>query len=107
MEFLDKVSHACLVKIEVASHADAYTLFESLNNRGMPLTAIDLIKNKLLARLESIEPGKVDHYFGTGIVSCYSVTTTPSRNASSASITTPSRINSKRSTRFRSPLDPT
>ncbi|MGI6347305.1 MAG: DUF262 domain-containing protein [Limisphaerales bacterium] len=64
MEFLDKVSHACLVKIEVASHADAYTLFESLNNRGMPLTAIDLIKNKLLARLESIEPGKVDHYFG-------------------------------------------
>ena len=29
----------------------------------MPLTAIDLIKNKLLARLESIEPGKVDHYF--------------------------------------------
>lgn len=63
MEFLDKVSHACLVKIEVASHADAYTLFESLNNRGMPLTAIDLIKNKLLARLESIEPGKVDHYF--------------------------------------------
>lgn len=64
MEFLDKVSLACLVKIEVASHADAYTLFESLNNRGMPLTAIDLIKNKLLARLESIEPGKVDHYFG-------------------------------------------
>ena len=64
MAFLDKVSQACLVKIEVASHADAYTLFESLNNRGMPLTAIDLIKNKLLARLESIEPGKVDHYFG-------------------------------------------
>jgi len=64
MEFLDKVSHVCLVKIEVASHADAYTLFESLNNRGMPLTAIDLIKNRLLARLESIEPGKVDHYFG-------------------------------------------
>ncbi len=63
MEFLDKISLACLVKIEVASHADAYTLFESLNNRGMPLTVIDLIKNKLLARLESIEPGKVDHYF--------------------------------------------
>ncbi len=58
--FLDKVSQACLVKIEVASHADAYTLFESLNNRGMPLTAIDLIKNKLLARLETTEPGKVD-----------------------------------------------
>lgn len=63
MAFLDKVSQASLVKIEVASHADAYTLFESLNNRGMPLTAIDLIKNKLLARLETTEPGKVDHYF--------------------------------------------
>lgn len=63
MEFLDKVSQACIVKIEVASHADAYTLFESLNNRGMPLTAVDLIKNKLLARLETIEPGKVDSYF--------------------------------------------
>lgn len=63
MAFLDKVSSSCLVKIEVASHADAYTLFESLNNRGMPLTAIDLIKNKLLARLETTEPGKVDHYF--------------------------------------------
>ena len=61
--FLDKVSRACLVKIEVASHADAYTLFESLNNRGTPLTAIDLIKNKLLARLETTEPGRVDHYF--------------------------------------------
>ncbi len=63
MGFLDKLSQACLVKIDVASHADAYTLFESLNNRGMPLTAIDLIKNKLLARLETNEPGKVGYYF--------------------------------------------
>ena len=63
MAFLEKVSQASLVKIEVANHADAYTLFESLNNRGVPLTAIDLIKNKLLARLEIDEPGKVDRYF--------------------------------------------
>lgn len=63
MELLDRINHASMVKIEVASHADAYILFESLNNRGMPLTAVDLIKNKLLARLESIEPGKIDHYF--------------------------------------------
>lgn len=62
MEFLDKVSNACLVKIEVESYADAYTLFESLNNRGMPLTAIDLIKNKLLARLTSTESDSVGHY---------------------------------------------
>jgi len=63
MDFLDKVSQACLVKIEVESHADAYTLFESLNNRGMPLTVIDLIKNKLMARLETIEPGRIDTHF--------------------------------------------
>lgn len=47
-----KVSKAVLVKIEVGSHADAYTLFESLNNRGTPLTAIDLMKNLILARAE-------------------------------------------------------
>lgn len=63
MELLDKVNQASLVKIEVGSHADAYTLFESLNNRGMPLTAIDLIKNKFLSKLESFEPGNVDYYF--------------------------------------------
>lgn len=63
LAFLDKVSQACLVKIEVASHADAYVLFESLNNRGVPLTAIDLIKNKLLAQLEVDDPGKVDRHF--------------------------------------------
>lgn len=61
--FLEKVNQSCLVKIEVGSHADAYTLFESLNNRGMPLTAIDLIKNKLLAKLERSEPNNVDRYF--------------------------------------------
>ncbi|MGN0742255.1 MAG: DUF262 domain-containing protein [Candidatus Fimadaptatus sp.] len=47
-----KVSKAVLVKIEVGNHAEAYTLFESLNNRGTPLTAIDLMKNVILARAE-------------------------------------------------------
>jgi len=62
--FLQQVSQASIVKIEVASHADAYTLFESLNNRGMPLTSVDLIKNKLLAQIEAVDKGKVDYYFG-------------------------------------------
>ncbi|AMF98508.1 DUF262 domain-containing protein [Vibrio harveyi] len=62
-ELLDKVNAATLVKIEVASHSDAYTLFESLNNRGVPLTAIDLMKNKLLAKLEQVEPGSIDKSF--------------------------------------------
>src|SRR5205823_6539641 len=46
------VQQAVLVKIEVATNADAFVLFESLNNRGMPLTPVDLIKNHLLAESE-------------------------------------------------------
>lgn len=52
LRVLDAVKQAILVKIEVASHADAFVLFESLNNRGMPLTPVDLIKNHLLAESE-------------------------------------------------------
>lgn len=51
---LEKFSSATLVKIDVASHADAFVLFETLNNRGVPLSAIDLIKNKLLGHLEKV-----------------------------------------------------
>ena len=60
---LDKLNAAILVMIEVSNHADAYTLFESLNDRGTPLTAVDLIKNLLLARLDSTEGGNLDYYF--------------------------------------------
>lgn len=60
---LEKVNTATLVKIEVASTSDAYTLFESLNNRGVPLTAIDLIKNKLLAVLETQDKGSIDKQY--------------------------------------------
>ncbi|WP_226347279.1 DUF262 domain-containing protein [Agilicoccus flavus] len=45
---LTRAEQAVMVKIEVDSHADAFVLFESLNNRGTPLTPIDLIKNSLL-----------------------------------------------------------
>jgi len=61
--FLDKVNTATMIKIEVDSHSNAYTLFESLNNRGVPLTAIDLIKNKLLSKLENVNPDAIDNYF--------------------------------------------
>lgn len=52
---LNKLNSATLVKIDVATHSDAFILFETLNNRGVPLSAIDLIKNKLLGRLEKKE----------------------------------------------------
>ena len=48
-ELVNKFNSAILVLIEVETHKDAYMLFESLNNRGIPLTAIDLIKNMLIS----------------------------------------------------------
>lgn len=53
MAIYEKVKSAMVVKIEVSSHSDAYVLFESLNNRGTPLTAIDLMKNLIMANAES------------------------------------------------------
>ena len=62
-EFMGKLNRASLVKIEVGSHADAFTLFESLNNRGVPLSPLDLIKNNLLAALEKETPDSIDENF--------------------------------------------
>ena len=62
-KILDKVNSAILVMIEVSNHSDAYTLFESLNNRGTPLTSVDLIKNLLLARLDVSGDNNLDYYF--------------------------------------------
>lgn len=63
-EILEKVNTAILVIIEVSNHSDAYTLFESLNDRGTPLTALDLIKNLLLARMDVTDSDNLDYYFG-------------------------------------------
>lgn len=60
---LNKVYATILVKIEVNSNSDAFMLFESLNNRGIPLSAIDLIKNKLLAEIEKNDSMSIDVAF--------------------------------------------
>lgn len=60
---MEKLNAAILVMIEVSNHADAYTLFESLNNRGMALTSVDLIKNLLLARLDTADSAGMDEHF--------------------------------------------
>ena len=39
-----------LVQIVAPTESDAFRLFETLNDRGLPLNAADLIKNKLFAR---------------------------------------------------------
>lgn len=61
--FLDKLNSATLVQIDVLSHTDAFILFETLNNRGVPLSAIDLIKNKLLGKLERDKEDSIDENF--------------------------------------------
>lgn len=57
------VCSAVVVQITVDSHADAYTLFASLNNRGVPLSAVDLIKNILLGKVAGVNDGQLDYYF--------------------------------------------
>ena len=57
-----KFNSAILVGIEVDTHQDAYMLFESLNNRGVPLSAIDLIKNLLIATADK-EGYSTDDYY--------------------------------------------
>lgn len=63
IQLISKVNTATLVQILVKTHSDAYTLFESLNNRGTPLTAIDLIKNKLLASLATQKTESIDQCY--------------------------------------------
>ena len=63
LKLLEKICQTVLVKIEVASHSDAYKLFESLNNRGEKLTGVDLIKNKMLACLEQNDKGRIEEHF--------------------------------------------
>lgn len=60
---LEKLKAAILVKIEVKSHSDAFMLFESINNRGIPLSAIDIIKNNLLAELDKRPNYGIDRAF--------------------------------------------
>lgn len=36
LDMLERVKRSLLVKLEVQTHSDAYALFESLNNRGVP-----------------------------------------------------------------------
>jgi uncharacterized protein with ParB-like and HNH nuclease domain len=42
-----------LLRITAMSYSNAYTIFESLNNRGIPLSQSDLIKNEVLAACDN------------------------------------------------------
>lgn len=65
LELFGRIKRAILVKLEVESHSDAFVLFESLNNRGLPLTPIDLIKTSLLSIADKRKDMSVDEVYNS------------------------------------------
>jgi hypothetical protein len=59
-DLLDRIYRLAFIHISEASQSKAFLLFETLNYRGVPLSAIDIIKNKMLAALESKHGMKID-----------------------------------------------
>jgi uncharacterized protein with ParB-like and HNH nuclease domain len=59
-QILHKINSLKFIHIAVSSSSDAFTLFESLNNRGVPLSVMDIIKNKMLASLEKQHKIEID-----------------------------------------------
>jgi uncharacterized protein with ParB-like and HNH nuclease domain len=51
------------IHIKVNSQSDAFRLFEAINNRGVLLSALDIIKNAMLAALERETAGSIDEAF--------------------------------------------
>jgi hypothetical protein len=60
-----RVNALIFIHIKVDNHSDAFRLFEAINNRGVPLSALDIIKNAMLATLERSSTGAIDEAFET------------------------------------------
>jgi len=52
--YYDLISNATIIRIKIDTARNAYKLFEATNNRGMPLSDTDKIKNFLLGRVADI-----------------------------------------------------
>lgn len=63
LKLMEKISQLMFVQITVGSQSDAFTLFESLNNRGVTLSPMDIIKNKILAQMERKYKVDIDESF--------------------------------------------
>lgn len=62
-DLLDKINRLIFIHIAVGNQSDAFVLFETLNNRGIPLTPIDIVKNSILAELERQSGVNLDDSF--------------------------------------------
>jgi hypothetical protein len=60
-----RINALVFIHIKVHSQSDAFRLFEAINNRGVPLSALDIIKNAMLASLERQSAGSIDEAFET------------------------------------------
>ena len=60
LSLVSKINQLNFVHISVGTQADAFTLFETLNNRGVALSAIDIIKNKMLAEMDKQHKVNID-----------------------------------------------
>jgi uncharacterized protein with ParB-like and HNH nuclease domain len=63
MDLLDRIYKLSFIHISEATQSKAFLLFETLNYRGVPLSAIDIIKNKMLATLEGKHQQKIDESY--------------------------------------------
>jgi uncharacterized protein with ParB-like and HNH nuclease domain len=62
-ELLEKLNRLVFIHIAVGTQSDAFVLFETLNNRGVDLTPIDIVKNSLLAEMERQASKTIDDSF--------------------------------------------
>lgn len=51
-EIYEKVTNLTFISAKVQDEQDGYTLFDTMNTRGMPLSAIDIIKNSYMRKGE-------------------------------------------------------
>ena len=63
LALVHKINQLMFVMISVDTHADAFTLFETLNNRGVPLSAVDIVKNKMLAEMDRNHSVNIDESY--------------------------------------------
>ncbi|MEJ7738022.1 MAG: DUF1524 domain-containing protein [Chitinophagaceae bacterium] len=62
-ELLDRINRLNFIHISEATQSKAFILFETLNYRGVPLSAIDIIKNKMLSIMELKHSKNIDESF--------------------------------------------
>lgn len=65
LEWLNKFERkllqiAVVIRLDIPSAHDAYRLFETINNRGLNLSATDIIKNFILGHAAKIDEGRLE-----------------------------------------------